>query len=68
MVEKWAGRLIPVLSSAVGAGLNYYFVRVWGERAQRHFREKHMRARRLGEYGKIHNVQRQRIRDAVAGD
>jgi hypothetical protein len=45
VVEKWAGRLIPVLSSAVGAGLNYYFVGMWGERAQRHFREKHMRAR-----------------------
>ncbi|HET8667645.1 MAG TPA: EcsC family protein [Terriglobales bacterium] len=45
MVEKWAGRLIPVLSSAIGAGLNYYFVRAWGERAMSHFREKHMRMR-----------------------
>jgi EcsC protein family len=45
VVEKWAGRLIPVASSVIGAGLNYYFVRAWGERAQRHFREKHLRVR-----------------------
>jgi hypothetical protein len=45
VVEKWAGRLIPVVSSAIGAGLNYYFVRAWGERAMGHFREKHMRVR-----------------------
>ncbi len=42
VVEKWAGRVIPLLSSAIGAGLNYYFVRAWGERAMRHFREKHV--------------------------
>lgn len=42
VVEKWAGRLVPILSSAVGGSLNYYFVRSWGERAMRHFREKHM--------------------------
>jgi len=45
IVEKWAGRLIPLVSSAIGAGLNYYFVRAWGERAQRHFREKHLEFR-----------------------
>ncbi len=46
VVEKWVGRVIPVVSSVIGAGLNYYFVRAWGERAQRHFREKHMQRRR----------------------
>jgi hypothetical protein len=45
MVEKWAGRVIPVLSSAVGGGLNYYFVRAWSERAMQHFREKHLNMR-----------------------
>jgi hypothetical protein len=45
IVEKWAGRLIPLVSSAIGAGLNYYFVRAWGERARNHFREKHLRLR-----------------------
>jgi len=25
--------------------LNYYFIRTWGERAVRHFREKHMERR-----------------------
>ncbi len=29
-VEKWTARLIPVVSSGVGAVLNYYFVRAWG--------------------------------------
>src|SRR5579864_4179774 len=50
-VEKWSGRVIPVASSAIGAGLNYYFVRAWGERAQAHFREKHIeiRQRRFAE-------------------
>ena len=41
-VEKWAGRLVPIASSLVGGVLNYYFVRGWSERAQRHFRGKHL--------------------------
>ncbi len=41
VVERWAGRLIPVFSSAIGATLNYYFVRTWGRRAMTHFRQKH---------------------------
>lgn len=45
-VEKWAGRLIPVLSSVIGGTLNYYFVRGWGERAHTHFREKHLAMRK----------------------
>src|SRR5579872_3889195 len=44
-VEKWAGRIIPVASSVIGAGLNYYFVRAWGERAKAHFRQRHMENR-----------------------
>jgi uncharacterized protein (DUF697 family) len=44
-VEKWSGRLIPLVSSVIGAGLNYYFVRAWGERAQKHFRERHLERR-----------------------
>jgi hypothetical protein len=45
VVEKWAGRLIPLVSSALGAGLNYWFVRAWGERAKAHFRERHLQMR-----------------------
>jgi uncharacterized protein (DUF697 family) len=45
VVEKWAGRLIPLVSSVIGAGLNYYFVRAWGERAKKHFRAKHLEMR-----------------------
>ena len=46
IVEKWTARLIPIVSSAIGAGLNYYFVKVWGERAVGHFRQKHLQMRR----------------------
>ncbi len=42
VVEKWAGRLIPLASSVIGAGLNYWFVRAWGERAKAHFRARHL--------------------------
>jgi hypothetical protein len=42
VVEKWAGRVIPLASSAIGAGLNYLFVRAWGERARTHFRQRHL--------------------------
>jgi hypothetical protein len=52
VVEKWAGRLIPLASSAIGAGLNYWFVRAWGERAKSHFRQRHL-------------MLRQRARDAA---
>lgn len=45
VVEKWSGRLIPVASSFIGGGLNYYFVRAWGERANAHFRLKHLALR-----------------------
>jgi uncharacterized protein (DUF697 family) len=47
MVEKWAGRVIPLASSAIGAGLNYWFVRAWGERARTHFRQRHLQLRAL---------------------
>jgi len=46
VVEKWAGRVVPIASSVIGAGLDYYFVRSWGERAQSHFRQKHVALRR----------------------
>jgi hypothetical protein len=45
VVEKWAGRLIPLASSALGSVLNYYFVRAWGKRALVHFRQRHIEGR-----------------------
>jgi EcsC family protein len=45
VVEKWAGRLIPLTSSVIGCALNYYFVRAWGQRALAHFRRKHLETR-----------------------
>src|ERR1700722_2011055 len=46
-VEKWSGRLIPFVRSVIGWGLDYYFVRTWGERARDHFRERHLQMRAL---------------------
>jgi uncharacterized protein (DUF697 family) len=43
--EKWAGRLIPLASSAIGGALNFSFVRGWGRRVQRHLRRKHLEAK-----------------------
>jgi len=55
VVEKWAGRLIPLASSLIGSILNFYFVRAWGERAMAHFRQKHLqvRTRKLAEQVEI---------------
>jgi hypothetical protein len=49
VAEKWSGRLIPILSAGAGGSLNYFFVRSWGRRAQRHFIERHrsLRGERL---------------------
>ncbi len=46
VVEKWSARLVPLLSAFLGSGLNYYFVRGWGRRAQNHFRQRHLELRR----------------------
>jgi hypothetical protein len=43
--EKWAGRLIPLASSAIGGALNFTFVRAWGRRVQRHLRAQHVAQR-----------------------
>jgi EcsC protein family len=41
VAEKWAGRIVPVVSAGVAGTINYYFVRSWGRRAQKHFLERH---------------------------
>src|SRR5712692_9064804 len=43
--EKWAGRLIPLASSAIGGALNFSFVRGWGRRVQRHLRAQHLESK-----------------------
>ena len=53
VVEKWAGRMIPLASSAIGAGLNYWFVRAWGERARTHFRARHLALRQRAQDGAL---------------
>jgi uncharacterized protein (DUF697 family) len=42
VAEKWAGRIVPVLSAGAAGALNYYFVRAWGRRAQKHFLARHL--------------------------
>jgi uncharacterized protein (DUF697 family) len=56
IVEKWTGRLIPVISSVIGAGLNYYFVKVWGQRAIAHFRQKHLQVRQQQAHARAASV------------
>jgi len=46
VVEKWAGRAIPLASSGIGAALNYWFVKAWGKRAKAHFRSRHLEMRK----------------------
>jgi uncharacterized protein (DUF697 family) len=41
VAEKWAARIIPVLSAGAAGAINYYFVRSWGQRAQKHFLARH---------------------------
>ncbi|MGC2418963.1 MAG: EcsC family protein [Candidatus Acidiferrales bacterium] len=41
VAEKWAGRIVPVVSAGVAGTINYYFVRSWGRRAQKHFLGRH---------------------------
>jgi len=53
VVEKWAGRMIPLVSSALGAGLNYWFVRAWGERAKAHFRQRHLQIRQQAQHAAL---------------
>jgi uncharacterized protein (DUF697 family) len=47
VAEKWAARIVPVISAGAAATINYYFVRSWGRRAQKHFlaRRKSLRAK-----------------------
>jgi hypothetical protein len=47
VAEKWSARVIPILSAGAGGTLNYYFVRSWGRRAQKHFLERHRNAHTL---------------------
>jgi EcsC protein family len=47
IAENGLFRIVPVLGSVMGGTLNFYFVRGWGRRAQRHFRERHLLLRRL---------------------
>jgi len=42
VAEKWAGRIVPVLSAGAGGAINYYFVRLCGRRAKRHFLARHL--------------------------
>jgi hypothetical protein len=46
VAEKWTGRIIPLISAGAAGALNYYFVRSWGRRAQKHFHDRHLAVRK----------------------
>jgi hypothetical protein len=58
VVEKWAGRVIPLASSAIGASLNYWFVRAWGQRALAHFRQRHLAVRQREQAARLIDAER----------
>lgn len=45
VAEKMVARAVPLVSSVMGAAMNYYFVRAWSRRAMVHFRERHLAER-----------------------
>ena len=45
--EKWAARIVPIVSAGAAAAINYYFVRAWGRRAQQHFLDRRRSLRTL---------------------
>jgi uncharacterized protein (DUF697 family) len=45
LAEKAAARALPLVSSAAGAVINYFFVRAWGRRALQHFHQRHVEER-----------------------
>jgi hypothetical protein len=46
VAEKWTGRIVPLISAGAAGALNYYFVRSWGRRAQKHFHDRHLAVRK----------------------
>ncbi|HTS11962.1 MAG TPA: EcsC family protein [Candidatus Limnocylindrales bacterium] len=45
VAEKWAARVLPIVSAGTAGALNYWFVRSWGRRAKKHFLERRSRSR-----------------------
>jgi membrane protein DedA with SNARE-associated domain len=45
-------------SSAIGAGLNYWFVRAWGQRALVHFRQRHLAVRQREQAARVIDAER----------
>jgi uncharacterized protein (DUF697 family) len=41
VAEKWAGRIVPLVGAGAAGAINFYFVRSWGRRAQKHFLARH---------------------------
>lgn len=53
VAEKWAGRIVPVVGAGVAGAVNYYFVRSWGRRAQKHFLQRHRAVLAQGNQGRM---------------
>lgn len=61
VAEKWGGRVVPVLSAGFAAAINYYFVRAWGRRAQKHFLSRHLEVIGRPDYARVAPVSEARL-------
>jgi len=61
VAEKWAGRIVPVVSAGAAGVINYHFVRTWGRRAQKHFLERHVAVINRHGFPRIANPSRARL-------
>ncbi len=61
VAEKWAGRIVPVVSAGTAGVINYHFVRTWGRRAQKHFLERHVAVINRHGFPHIANPSRARL-------
>lgn len=50
VAETLGSRIIPILSAGAAGALNYWFVKSWGRRAQKHFLERRKTIRVLPEH------------------
>jgi hypothetical protein len=57
VAETLGSRVIPILSAGAAGALNYWFVKSWGRRAQRHFLERRSTLRVLPEESRPYLLQ-----------
>lgn len=61
VAEKWAGRIVPLVSAGAAGMINYHFVRTWGRRAHRHFLARHVAVASRHAFPRVANPSRARL-------